>query len=77
MRPRQALNPRPPDYMSGALPSELLGLTTLLGLSTLHGESAGVDTDVCKQWKEQLPCLCEGYSMKDICNIDETGIFFW
>ena len=47
-----------------------------LCFSTLPGESAGVDTDVCKQWREQLPCLCEGYSIKDIYNIDKTSIFF-
>ena len=29
VRPRRALNPRPPDYMSGALPSELPGHTSL------------------------------------------------
>ena len=29
VRPRRALNPRPPDYMSGALPSELPGPTSL------------------------------------------------
>ena len=37
-----------------------------LKFSTLHGESAGVDTAVCDQWKEQLPRLCEGYDLKDI-----------
>ena len=47
-----------------------------LRYGTLHGQSAGVDSDVCDQWRHQLPCLCEGYSMRDIWNIDETGIFF-
>ena len=47
-----------------------------LRFSALHGESAGVDPSVYKQWIEQLPCLCEGYDLKDIWNCDETGIFF-
>ena len=47
-----------------------------LRFATLHGESAGVDLSVCNQWKNQLPRLCEGYDLKDIYNVDETGIFF-
>ena len=38
MRPRWALNPRPPDYMSGALPSELPGPTSPLPAITCPGE---------------------------------------
>ena len=47
-----------------------------LHFATLHGESAGVDTDVCNQWRSQLPRVCKGYDLKDIYNVDETGIFF-
>ena len=38
MRPRRALNPRPPDYMSGALPSELPGPTSPLPAITCPGD---------------------------------------
>ena len=47
-----------------------------LRYSTLHGESAGVDTSVCDQWRQQLPRPCEGYALKDIWNCNETGVFF-
>jgi hypothetical protein len=35
-----------------------------------------VDSTVVDEYKKQLPCLCEGYSPKDIFNMDETGLFF-
>ena len=44
--------------------------------SNLHGESAGMNPQVCSQWMQQLPTMCEGYDLKDIWNVDETGIFF-
>ena len=44
--------------------------------SNLHGESAGMDPQVCSQWMQQLPATCKGYALKDIWNVDETGIFF-
>ena len=33
-----------------------------LRYGALHGESAGVDSKVCDQWKDQLPCVCAGYA---------------
>ena len=47
-----------------------------LKFANLHGESAGVDPQVCTQWREQLHRICNGYKMEDIWNVDETGIFF-
>ena len=44
--------------------------------ANLHGESAGVDLQVCSQWRQQLPAVCDGFKLKDIWNVDETGIFF-
>jgi hypothetical protein len=40
------------------------------------GEEGQVNKDTCKQWKEKLPSLIEGYAPRDIFNMDETGMFF-
>ena len=45
-------------------------------MTSLHRESAEVSQETTKQWKSQLPNICLGYSLADIYNHDETGIFF-
>nr|XP_054762028.1 tigger transposable element-derived protein 4-like [Lytechinus pictus] len=42
----------------------------------MNGESGGVDTTVVEDWKTKLPELCDGYELRDIFNMDETGLFF-
>ena len=45
--------------------------------SNLHGESAEVDQNVCKDWLENmLPGIIKGYRPSDIFNCDEAVIFF-
>ncbi|XP_071508679.1 tigger transposable element-derived protein 4-like [Diadema antillarum] len=42
----------------------------------MNGESGGVETDVVDDWKQRLPELCADYDLRDIYNMDETGLFF-
>lgn len=42
----------------------------------LCGESAGVDSITVEEWKKRLPTLIGSYSMDNIYNADETGLFF-
>ena len=40
------------------------------------GESGGVDIEVVREWKEgKLVEILKSYSLKDIDNADETGLF--
>ena len=64
MRPRRALNPRPPDYMSGALPSELPGPTSPLPAITCPGDFVATATTVknfistdSPQYKEHITTI--------------------
>eukprot|EP00058_Branchiostoma_floridae_P002180 XP_002587668.1 hypothetical protein BRAFLDRAFT_126732 [Branchiostoma floridae] len=47
-----------------------------LGLSTMVGESAGVDNTVVDDWKEKLPQIIDGYAPQDVYNMDESGLFY-
>lgn len=47
-----------------------------ISFRTLSGESAGIDHAVVRNWKQCLPHLLDGYDLKDIWNIDETGLFW-
>eukprot|EP00058_Branchiostoma_floridae_P001435 XP_002586923.1 hypothetical protein BRAFLDRAFT_130452 [Branchiostoma floridae] len=47
-----------------------------LGLSTMVGESAGVDNTVADDWKEKLPQIIDGYAPQDVYNMDESGLFY-
>jgi hypothetical protein len=40
------------------------------------GESACVSQDTVQDWKDKLSDIIEGYSARDIYNMDETGLFF-
>ena len=40
------------------------------------GEAGYVSDVTCKDWIDRLPSIIEGYDMKDIYNMDETGLFF-
>jgi hypothetical protein len=40
------------------------------------GESACVSQDTVEDWKDKLSDIIEGYSARDIYNMDETGLFF-
>ena len=47
-----------------------------INFKVLSGESAGVDQDVVKTWKQRLDSLIDEYSADDIFNCDETGLFY-
>ena len=42
----------------------------------LCGESASVDPITVEEWKKRLPMLLDSYSMDNVYNADETGLFF-
>lgn len=42
----------------------------------INGESASVDANVVNEWLSKLPELIEGYELRDIYNMDETGLFY-
>ncbi|XP_003745214.1 tigger transposable element-derived protein 6-like [Galendromus occidentalis] len=43
---------------------------------SLCGESGDVDQTVVSDWLKRLPDLIKEYEVKDIFNMDETGLFF-
>ena len=43
--------------------------------STRCGESADPPNNVVDDWKQKLPTIIEGYELRDIYNMDETGLF--
>ena len=43
---------------------------------TVSGESGDVSGATVDSWKERLPHILEGYSAKDIWNLDEIGCFW-
>ena len=42
---------------------------------TVGGEARNVTTENIKEWKKNLSCLFKDYDLKNIFNIDETGLF--
>lgn len=42
----------------------------------ISGEAIKVDEGDVSKWKEKIPKLIEGYSPRDVFNLDETGLFF-
>jgi hypothetical protein len=42
----------------------------------LSGMSADVNEGLVTGWTDRLPSLCEGYQLKDIFNVDESGFFY-
>lgn len=43
---------------------------------TLSGEGASVNQNTVDGWYKQMDEICQGYDLKDIFNIDETGLFY-
>lgn len=44
--------------------------------ATLCGEAAEVSKIVVQDFKSRLPSILEGYKPEDICNCDESGLYF-
>ena len=44
--------------------------------ATLSGESADVPAANVEEYQHRLPEICQGYSLRDIFNIDESGLFY-
>ena len=44
-------------------------------MATLSGEAADVNEEVVEDLSQRLESLCRGYQLRDIFNIDETGLF--
>lgn len=42
----------------------------------MNGESGGVDSNTVDEWKKKVPEICAGYELRDIYNMDETGLFY-
>lgn len=42
----------------------------------LCGEKADVNENVVKDWEEKLLSPIEGYSLSNVYNADETGLFY-
>ena len=42
----------------------------------IGGEAGDVPITTIKAWMEQPPEIIQGYSADDICNMDESGLFF-
>ncbi|XP_070562187.1 tigger transposable element-derived protein 6-like [Ptychodera flava] len=47
-----------------------------LSFLKVSGESADVPQETVDSWTARLPHLIEGYSPRDIFNMDETGVFY-
>ena len=45
-------------------------------LSCLSSEAADVDASVVDVWSRRLQSVCEGYELRNIFNVDETGLFY-
>ena len=43
---------------------------------TQSGESGSVNAAIVDSWKLYLKTQCEGYTPKDIYNLDESGLFY-
>ena len=44
--------------------------------SSLHGESGSVDLQIVDKWKDEHTAVLQAYNLKDIFNVDETGLFW-
>ena len=44
--------------------------------ATLSGERASVDSLTVESWRGHLPDIIKDYALRDIFNMDETGLFF-
>ncbi|KAJ8885864.1 hypothetical protein PR048_012070 [Dryococelus australis] len=47
-----------------------------LTILNVCGEEAGVDSKILESWQPKLDALCAGYSVKNIYNADEAGVFY-
>ena len=44
--------------------------------ATLSGERASVDLLTVETWRERLPQITKDFALRDIYNMDETGLFY-
>ena len=44
--------------------------------AVISGEAGEVPITTVKVWMERLPQLVKGYSLEDVLNMDELGLFF-
>ena len=44
--------------------------------TVISGEAGDVPITKVKAWKERLPELVKSYSLEDVLNMDELGLFF-
>lgn len=47
-----------------------------ISCAILSGEGAAVDMETVQDWRDRLEGICQGYSLSDIFNADETGLFY-
>lgn len=47
-----------------------------ISFGSMCGERSDVNENVVDDWKTKLPTICKGYSLNDIFNMDETGLFY-
>ena len=71
MRPRWALNPGPPSYMSGALPSELLGPTSSFQPSPVQVTSMILENLAEPEW---ISVPCQDKVLTDIVCVKELNL---
>ena len=44
--------------------------------SCLSGERGDISQETVDDWTKRLPQICEGYSLENVFNADETGLYF-
>ena len=47
-----------------------------INIKTISGESKSVDPEKVLDWLKKLKHICKGYEVKNVYNIDETGLLF-
>lgn len=47
-----------------------------ISFKALSGEGAAVNQEVVNNWLAELDQICKNYELRDIYNIDETGLFY-
>ncbi|XP_013793871.1 tigger transposable element-derived protein 6-like, partial [Limulus polyphemus] len=56
--------------------SVLSGKGASVNEETINDWGASVNEETINDWCSRLESMCEGYSLKDIFNADETGLFY-
>ncbi|CAF1182925.1 unnamed protein product [Rotaria magnacalcarata] len=47
-----------------------------ISFRTINGESASVDNSTVEEWTQRLSTLLDGFDENDVCNADQTGLFY-